>query len=218
MLIGGGTGFIVFSKLIGLLLEIAPLFVCFFFVGAVLGGLPMVVKQANLKKFNFIDLLMTVVGIVIVCVISAIPSGIFSIDGLGGIGGVAVKILCGVILAFGFVLPGISFSQMLYVFGMYGEIVERVSNFDIFPLIPFGIGGIIGVFATSMLVEMLLKKYPSRVYMVICGFLIGSIPTLLKGQSLDGVPVWSYAVFAVLVVMGFAAVYAMTMIEDKKGK
>ena len=157
MALGGGIGFVIFSKLVGFLLEVAPLFVCFFFVGAVAGGIPMVIKQAGIKKLSFIDAAMVVVGIVIVSLISLIPSGIFSIDGVGGIGGVALKLLCGVILAFGLVLPGISFSQMLYVFGIYGEIVERVSELDILPLIPFGIGGVIGIFATSWLVELLIS-------------------------------------------------------------
>ena len=42
-----------------------------------------------------------------------------------------LKLLCGVLLAVGLVLPGISLSQMLYVFGIYGEVVDRVSRLDI---------------------------------------------------------------------------------------
>ena len=216
MMLGGGAGFIVFSKLIGFLLEAAPLFVCFFFVGAVIGGLPMVIKHSGIKRFGFLDALMAIVGIVIVWLISLIPSGLFSIDGIGGIGGVAIKLLCGVILAFGFVLPGISFSQMLYIFGMYGEIVDRVSRLDIVPLIPFGIGGIIGVFATSMLVETLIKKYPTQVYIIIAGFLIGSVPSMFRGQDFAGASWWAYIVFALLAVAGFATVYSMTVVESKK--
>ena len=216
MALGGGVGFVIFSKLVGYLLEIAPLYVCFFFVGAVVGGIPMVVKQAQIKRIDLLDIPMVVCGAVIVWLISLIPSGIFSIDGIGGVGGVALKMLCGVILAFGLVLPGISFSQMLYVFGIYGEIVERVSNFDILPLVPFGIGGIIGIFATSRLVEFLIVKYPRRIYMIIFGFLLGSAPTMFKGMSFVGCAWWAYPVFAVLAVLGCAAVYLMSVAEYKK--
>lgn len=214
--LGGAVGFVVFSKLVGFLLEIAPLFVCFFFVGAVIGGAPMVFKQAKIDKIGLFDIVMVACGIVVVWLISLIPSGIFSIDGIGGIGGIALKLLCGVILAFGLVLPGISFSQMLYVFGIYGEVVERVSSFDILPLVPFGVGGIIGIFATSFAVEKLMNKYPRRVYMVIFGFLIGSAPTMFKGQSFVGTPWWSYPVFAVLAAAGFAVVYFMSLAEIAK--
>lgn len=214
--LGGGIGFVVFSNIVTFLLEKLPLFVCFFFVGAVVGGIPMVVKQAGLKKIRFVDVLMVVFGIVIVWLISLIPSGIFSIDGIGGVGGFLLKILCGIILAVGLVLPGISFSQMMYVFGIYGEVVERISNFDILPLIPFGVGGIIGIFATSWLVEMLLKKYPSRVYLVIFGFLLGSAPAMFSGQSFDSAAWWAYPIFAVLAIAGFAVVYVMTVLEEKR--
>lgn len=218
MALGGAVGFVAFSKLVGWLLEIAPLYVCFFFVGAVVGGAPMVFKQAKIDKLRLLDIVMVLCGIVIVWLISIIPSGIFSIDGIGGIGGVALKLLCGVILAFGLVLPGISFSQMLYVFGIYGEIVERVASFDILPLIPFGVGGIIGIFATSWLVETLMRKFPRRVYMVIFGFLLGSAPTMFKDLSFASVSWWAYIAFAFLAVLGFAVVYAMTVIENKKIK
>lgn len=217
MALGGAVGFVIFSKLVGMLLESVPLYVCFFFVGAVIGGAPMVFKQAKIDRIGLLDVVMVICGAIIVCLIALIPSGIFSIDGVGGIGGVALKLLCGVILAFGLVLPGISFSQMLYVFGIYGEIVQRVSSFDILPLIPFGIGGIIGIFVTSWLVETLMKKFPRRVYMVIFGFLLGSAPTMFKGQSFADTSWWAYIIFLVLAVMGFAVVYSMTVIEEKKG-
>ncbi len=216
--LGGGVGFVLFSKLVGALLERFPLYVCFFFVGAVVGGIPMVVKKAEIKKFGWLDAVWIALGVVVVWLISLIPSGIFSIDGIGGVGGFALKILCGLILAFGLVLPGISLSQMLYVFGIYGEIVERVSSFDILPLVPFGIGGVVGIFATSWLVDSLLKRFPRQVYLTIFGFLLGSAPAMFKGQSFAVVPWWAYLLFAVLAFLGASAVYFMSVIEEKKDK
>ena len=216
--LGGGVGFVLFSKLVGALLERFPLYVCFFFVGAVVGGIPMVVKKAEIKKFGWLDVVWIALGVAVVWLISLIPSGIFSIDGIGGVGGFALKILCGLILAFGLVLPGISLSQMLYVFGIYGEIVERVSSFDILPLVPFGIGGVVGIFATSWLVDSLLKRFPRQVYLTIFGFLLGSAPAMFKGQSFAVVPWWAYLLFAVLAFLGASAVYFMSVIEEKKDK
>lgn len=215
--LGGATGFVLFSSLVGFLLEQFPLYVCFFFVGAVVGGIPVVFSQAKIDKINLIDLLMVLLGITVVQLIALIPSGIFSIDGIGGFGGFALKLLCGVILAFGLVLPGISLSQMLYVFGIYGEIVERVSSLDVLPLVPFGIGGIIGIFATSMAVEKLMKRFPRRVYAAIFGFLLGSVPTMFKGLSFVGTPLWAFPIFLILCTAGFAAVYAMSKAAGENG-
>lgn len=218
MALGGGVGFVVFSRLVGLLLDTVPLYVCFFFVGAVIGGVPMVLKGAQIKRVSLADVVMVALGAVIVWLISLIPSGIFSIDGIGGLGGFGLKLLCGMILAFGLVLPGISFSQMLYVFGIYGEIVEKVAAFDILPLVPIGVGGIIGIFAASWIVEFLMKKFRRSVYAVIFGFLLGSAPAMFKEQSFAGSAWWAYPVFAVLAALGFVAVYAMSVAEERKTK
>ena len=215
-LLGGAVGFLAFSRLVGFLLSSFPLYICFFFVGAVIGGAPMVFKQAKIDAVKLMDVIMIICGIVIVWLISLIPSGIFSIDGIGGIGGIALKLLCGIILAFGLVLPGISFSQMMYVFGIYGEVIEKLSSLDILPLIPFGVGGIVGIFATSFAVEKLMNKFPRRVYMVIFGFLLGSAPSMFKGQSFVGAPWWAYPIFLALAVAGFAAVYAMSCVSAER--
>lgn len=208
--LGGACGFVLFSSLVSFLLERFPLFICLFFVGAVIGGEPMVLKQAKIDRFRIIDAIMILAGAATVMLISSIPSEIFSVDGIGGIGGFALKILCGLILAFGFVLPGISFSQMLYVFGIYGEIVQRVSTLDILPLIPFGIGGIIGIFATSLAVEKLMERFPRRVYTAIFGFLLGSVPTMLRGLDFTGLQPWAYPILALLLAAGFTAVFSMS--------
>ncbi len=208
--LGGACGFVLFSSLVSFLLERFPLFICLFFVGAVIGGEPMVLKQAKIDRFRIIDAIMILAGAATVMLISSIPSEIFSVDGIGGIGGFALKILCGLILAFGFVLPGISFSQMLYVFGIYGEIVQRVSTLDILPLIPFGIGGIIGIFATSLAVEKLMERFPRRVYTAIFGFLLGSVPTMLRGLDFTGLQLWAYPILALLLAAGFTAVFSMS--------
>ena len=208
--LGGACGFVLFSSLVSFLLERFPLFICLFFVGAVIGGEPMVLKQAKIDRFRIIDAIMILSGAATVMLISSIPSEIFSVDGIGGIGGFALKILCGLILAFGFVLPGISFSQMLYVFGIYGEIVQRVSTLDILPLIPFGIGGIIGIFATSLAVEKLMERFPRRVYTAIFGFLLGSVPTMLRGLDFTGLQPWAYPILALLLAAGFTAVFSMS--------
>ena len=208
--LGGACGFVLFSSLVSFLLERFPLFICLFFVGAVIGGEPMVLKQAKIDRFRIIDAIMILSGAATVMLISSIPSEIFSVDGIGGIGGFALKILCGLILAFGFVLPGISFSQMLYVFGIYGEIVQRVSTLDILPLIPFGIGGIIGIFATSLAVEKLMERFPRRVYTAIFGFLLGSVPTMLRGLDFTGLQLWAYPILALLLAAGFTAVFSMS--------
>jgi uncharacterized membrane protein len=44
--------------------------------------------------------------------------------------------------------------------------------------VPLLIGVIIGTFATTSILEKLLKKYPDKVYMTILGFVAASLTTL----------------------------------------
>ena len=216
--LGGGVGFVAFSALVKLLLEAAPLYVCCFFVGAVVGGVPLVLRKASIKVPSLIDILMVLLGCASVVLIALIPKELFAINGISGIGGIGLKLLCGFILAFGLVLPGISFSQMMYVFGIYNDVVDKISSFDILPLIPIGIGGIVGILATSFAVEKLMEKYPRRIYAVIFGFLLGSVPLMftetLKEADKISVPLWAYPLFAILAVLGFTAEYLISKKQD----
>ena len=218
LLFGGGgvLGVLAFSGIVSFLMEKFPLYTCFFFVGAVVGGAPVVFKKAGVRRFTFVDILMIFIGILLVRAVALIPDGLFSIDGMGGVGGILLKALCGVVLAFGLVLPGISFSQLLYVFGIYEDVFDHIARFDILPLIPIGIGGVAGIFATSYGVECLMKRYPKRVYLIVFGFLLGSVPTMFKGQSFGGSGILSWFIFAVLSVIGFALVYLMSLEEMKR--
>ena len=215
--LGGGIGFVAFSALVKFLLQSAPLYVCCFFVGAVVGGVPLVLKKANIKTPSFLDVITVLGGCILVLLIAFIPKELFAINGIGGLGGIGLKLLCGFVLAFGLVLPGISFSQMMYVFGIYNDVVDRVSSLDILPLVPIGIGGIIGILATSLAVETLMKKYPRRVYSAIFGFLLGSVPLMfaetLRGTAVSAPPIWAYPLFIVLAAAGFFAVYLMSKKE-----
>ena len=181
-----------------------------------MGGAPVVFKKAGVKKFSFMDILMVIIGILIVRAVAFIPDGFFSIDGTGGVLGVLLKLLCGFVLAFGLVLPGISFSQLLYVFEMYEDVFDHIARFDILPLIPIGIGGVIGIFGTSFAVEWFIKKYPRRVYLIVFGFLIGSVPTMFEGQSFGGNGILNWLLFAFLLAVGFIIVYLMSLEEMKR--
>lgn len=214
--VGGVLGVLSFSGAVSLLMERFPLYTCFFFVGAVVGGAPVVFKKAGVKKFSLMDIVMVVVGILIVRAVAFIPDGVFSIDGMGGVLGVLLKVLCGVILAFGLVLPGISFSQLLYVFGIYEDVFDHIARFDILPLVPIGIGGVAGIFATSFAVEWLMKRYPKRVYLVIFGFLLGSVPTMFEGQSFGGNGILNWLLFLILLAIGFILVYLISLEEMKR--
>ena len=216
--VGGLVGFVLFSRMVGVLLDTFPLHVCFLFVGAILGGIPAVLSAADVRRVKIWDAIPVLLGVGIVSLIALIPDGLFAVDNAQGFGGFFIQLVGGIVVAFGLVLPGISMSQMLYVFGIYEDIIDRVSTLDVLPLFPFAIGGIVGTLATSFAVEKLLAKFPRQAYLMIFGFLLGSVPQMFRGMSFvnTGAPDW--LLFAVLLAVGVAFTVGLFFLESRRGK
>ena len=215
--VGGLVGFVVFSRLVGMLLDAFPVHVCFLFAGAIAGGIPAVLAAADIKRVKVLDLVFVAFGAAVVSLIALVPDGLFSVENADGIGGMALQLTGGFVVAFGLVLPGISMSQMLYVFGIYEDMIDHVSRLDILPLIPFAVGGVVGTLATSFGVEKLLSRFPRQTYLMIFGFLLGSIPQMFTGVSLGGAGMLDWTLFIVLAAAGAALVVGMFLLE-KRGK
>ena len=215
--VGGLVGFVVFSRLVGMLLDAFPVHVCFLFAGAIAGGIPAVLAAADIKRVKALDLVFVALGAAVVSLIALVPDGLFSVENAGGIGGMVLQFTGGFVVAFGLVLPGISMSQMLYVFGIYEDIIDHVSRLDILPLIPFAVGGVVGTLSTSFGVEKLLSRFPRQTYLMIFGFLLGSIPQMFTDVSFGGAGVLDWGLFVVLAAAGAALVVGMFLLE-KRGK
>ena len=215
--LGGLIGFALFSKIILLLLEKFPLHTLFLFAGTIGGGIPAILTVAGIRKFRLTDPLFVILGAVTVVLISMIPEGLFTPGDKVSVGSLAIQTVGGFVLAFGLVLPGISFSQMLHVFGLYETVSNSLNSLDILPLIPIGIGGVVGVFATSFGVEKLMKRFPRQTYLAVFGFLLGSIPEMFRGVSFAGTGVWDWLLFLVLAAVGAAAMAALFFAEKKLG-
>lgn len=216
--IGGLAGFVLFSNIVGLLLEAFPLHVCFLFAGAIAGGIPAVLASAKIKRLRVNDPLFVVLGIGVVSLIGLIPDGVFSLENANGVGGIALQLVGGFVVAFGLVLPGISMSQMLYVFDIYEEIIGRVSSLDVLPLIPFAVGGVAGTLATSFGVEKLLARFPRQTYLTIFGFLLGSIPQMFADTSFGGTGALDWMLFVLLFAVGTALMVGLFLIESGRAK
>lgn len=207
---GAGIGMVVFSRFISFLFTTrADVPLRFFFLGAVAGGVPMIYKKAGIKKFSLGAAAYPVIGILAVVILTLLPTGLFTPDGSFGIGAVFLQLAGGVIIAIGLVLPGVSVSQMLYMLGIYESIIQNISTLTILPLIPLGAGVLGGVFLTARLLERLMERHPQPTYLIILGFMFGSLPELFPGVP-RGADIW-YSILGA--GLGFAALYAMAARE-----
>lgn len=204
--LGGTAGILLFSKGISLLLASGwAVPARFFFLGAVGGGIPLIFREAGIRRFGSGEAVFLGIGIVSALFIGLIPEGLFTPAG-GGISDFLIQVAGGVIIAVALVLPGISASQMLYMLGIYESTLNAVGSMDIAALIPLAAGGLLGTFFSARVLEGLLEKHTRPTFLIILGFMLASLPELFPGIP-EGIDV----------VYSLTAVYAGFMLLYKIG-
>lgn len=172
-------GFILFARIVTTLLE-NPSYgyiVKIIFVLIILAGIPFLYKKTGVTTLTSWHIFFILAGSFLVIAISSIPPDTFTEK--GGLLNLLLQLLGGLIIAIALVLPGISVSHMLYILGIYESVMHSVYSFHWFNLVPLLLGVIAGTFATTSILEKLLKKYPDKVYMTIIGFVAASLITLI---------------------------------------
>ncbi len=85
----------------------------------------------------------------------------------------------GLPLSVALILPGISFSYMLLVFGIYENVLSALYDININIILPLTIGVFIGAVLFSKILNVFLKRYAQETYCFILGFIIISMFDLI---------------------------------------
>lgn len=200
LLLGVILGIVIASFTIVLLINIFPFQTIMFFVGLILGSIPSIYEKTlkydnKLNKLSYV--IAFIVCLVLMVVMPLINTGLeFSeVNPLTLI----VVLLMGVISAAAMIIPGVSGSLILVVFGYYMLIMDNIKSFlenilkfnfsnignSALVLVAFAIGCVLGIIFVSKLIKMLLNKFPKVVYYCILGLLIGSIFSIIYTTCLD---------------------------------
>lgn len=198
---GGIIGAVLFSGAVLAVIEKYYTLSMFFFIGAITGTLPMLVRQSGISLKTLYNAVFALFGTAAAVCIRFIPAV------QGGTEGFLLTALCGFIIAIGMVLPGISTSHLLLVLGMYERVWGSLKDPDIVFLFPLMIGGAAGTVLTAKLTAAALKKYPAQSYMIIIGFVMSSVYDIFP-ENFDNSAVIQYIL---LCAAGFAAVYFITI-------
>lgn len=177
--VSGAAGFLFFARFITYLLQNGDSaeVVKFFFCGVVLGGVPLLVEKAQVTRIRFKEILALVGGALTVVLLARLPQGLFT--GGNGLAGMLLQVTGGFLIAVALILPGISATHMLYILGIYEQVLAQVYQLKILELLPFAAGGILGTILTAGAMERLLAKKTQLVYLAILGFVMGSLETLV---------------------------------------
>ena len=186
--IGMILSILLLSKVISFSLDKYPFATTIFFIGLIIGGLPLLWKKSSASKKNISNWIIFIITFGIVLLFTFMKSGNYSVSfaNLDIIGYLKLFIV-GMVAAATMVIPGISGSFVLMLLGYYEPIVNTIkdlTNFsnlgsNILVLAPFGIGIVIGIVLVAKLLEFLLKRYPVKTNYGVLGFVIASIISIV---------------------------------------
>jgi putative membrane protein len=204
------------------LLNNYPMYISFFFLGAVIGGVPALIKKTQEKTMKISSLMYILIGLMIVISISFIPTGNFSIVSGSGFVHYLMVLITGIIIALALILPGISTSHMLLVMGMYETLLKAITTMDIVYIGVLGISTVIGVFLITKPIEWTMNTYTKQTYFVIIGFVLGSTAEIFSDKILPAIPVnadsiwWisSILISMITFTLGFRAISSLSRFSN----
>lgn len=181
--IGMGIGILAAARLFGFLFEEYNVPTQLFFIGVIIGSMPMIYKQSTSeKKLSPICILPFAAGIGVMVVTAMLsPSEAISVSELDLFGYITLCI-SGIIAAIAMVIPGISGSLILKVLGRYDLVINAINSFDLVILIVFAVGVVIGIFAAASIISFLLKRWRRATYCFIAGLILGSVPSIFPSE------------------------------------
>ena len=192
--------------------------ILWFFVGCILGTLPLLWKQAGKKGRNGNDI--AVLAVSAVCGYGVL---FFAKDIIGNVSAnFGTWIIAGAIIALGVLVPGLSPSNFLFYMGLFEPMTNAIKSLDMLTIIPICIGGLACVFAFSRLVDMLIQKAYKTVFHVIFGIVLAStvmiLPLPFNYEFLE--LTYNYfsvgtVICAVACILGVALGYWMGGLEEK---
>ncbi len=155
------------AKGISYLLEFHPILIWSFFLGLILGGILLMVKQIKGKRSLVI--IAGLLGVLLAAGVGFLPVGEDTST-------LPYLFLSGALAICAMILPGISGSFILVILGSYEPILQAVHQRDLKTIAVVGAGAIIGLLSFARILKWFFHRYPNTTLALMTGFIAGSIP------------------------------------------
>lgn len=211
LLLGTTVAFIIGSKFIPPLISQYPAYVFSFFVGLILASAYVVYKDIEEHKLS--GWLIGLVGLLIGFAIAILPTA-----GNGETPSILFVTLIGAISIIAMVMPGISGSYIVLMFGQYTfllSIVHDLANLWHY-FVAFTVGGIIGILLFSKLLSFLLKKYHAWTMFALTGIMLGAVYRPVNDAIVNLHSSRDIIFSGVLVLVGILLVIYLNSFKKKK--
>lgn len=181
---------ITMSNVISTCFDQYPIPTTLFFMGLVIGGIPMLLKRVkNTKEKKQVSSYVIALITFSIVMVMAFSEQIFG-SGLGNVSfsnmavfDYVILFFVGLIAAATMVIPGVSGSLVLMLLGYYLPIIgvlKELTKFEnlgpnLLVAFVFGVGVLVGIVAISKVIEYLLEKFEAKTFFGVIGFILASI-------------------------------------------
>ena len=180
--LGACGGILLLARPLLGLLERFPLPTGCFFLGAVAGSVPAVYRKSRIQHFQWRVPVYVLLGAALVLALNRLPVPAHE-AAAGGAGGF-----------------------LLLLLGLYDGTMTAIARLDLAFLFPLALGLLAGIFLFTRALDLLMTRYPRATYLVILGFMLASLPTLLPG--LPGAAEWLPCLLSLLA--GFLLIHQVS--------
>lgn len=212
-ILGGiGLGVLVFSKLVNYFLIGYEMYTRYFFLGLVLGTVPLFLKEIKEEKLTEVNYLLILtsflLGLALMFWGKELAPSITNFN-------FYKSILLGILIAASTIIPGIDSAVLLSALGLYNIYIAATSSLNFTILLPAIIGVGIGTIVFSFIMNHFLKKYKHNTFSVLFGLFVSIIPSVLNSpNTLSGNIYISY----LLTLIGILFSYNFSKLEEKLSK
>ena len=194
--IGWAAGFVLAAVVLSSLFESHIYAMSSLFIGFIILAIPLVIKEEKESiKGKYKNILFLILGIALVVGISLLTKTSIDVNMANpNIGTYIYTFFAGAIAICAMVLPGISGSTLLLIFGIYIPIMNAIKtfltfDFSVVPILcAFGFGIIFGIVTFIKILKICLKKFRSQTIYAILGMMIGSLYAIVLGPTTLDVP------------------------------
>jgi putative membrane protein len=199
---GALIAIITLARVLSWSLENYPMPTIYFFLGLIVGSIPVVLRTHPDMKINWKRVIAFLIGIILVVALALIQG-----EGTSQTGS-AIKFssisttqliyvgFCGILSASAMIIPGVSGSFLLILLGIYFDVLAALSGLTtillsdgltdemigrLALLASLGVGIVIGILVIARIMSWALERFPASTMFFILGLIIGSLYQIYPG-------------------------------------
>ncbi len=190
-----------------------PVHVLWGFIGAIIGTLPSLYKEAGKEGRENKHILLAIITAIITFALLTYANRNLNIEVPQN---TLSWLMAGGIFASGLIVPGLSPSNFLIYFNLYQPLTAGIRTLDFSIIIPVAIGAVVVVLVFSKLMRFVMDRAYATIFHFIFGVVIASTAIIAPSFELyQGFGFVDYFIVLFIFILGIALGYWMGQLEEK---